>query len=113
VDFDSRCARGAARDCRAGRRLADRDGLIHADAAVFIPQSEAGAVLPIEASAALIATYVLAGNCWSLPDTQLDAAEYFRPVKLATAWVPPRAATTSRVVVSVGCVLLIRTPSPK
>jgi hypothetical protein len=83
-----------------------------ASSGIFIPQSEGGADLPMEASAAFNATYVFAGNRALLSSTQLAAALYFRPVKLATALVPPRAAATSRVVVRVpDCLLMPNTLS--
>jgi hypothetical protein len=78
-----------------------------ASSGIFIPQSEGGADLPIEASAAFRTTYVFAGNWALLSSTQLAAALYFRPVRLATALVPPRAAVTSRVVVRVPDCLLM------
>jgi hypothetical protein len=120
TDYVAFSALRIVRAVRAGSSLLPRGGpACYSEVAahptssgVFIPQSDGGADLPMEASAAFNATYVFAGNRALLSSTQLAAALYFRPVKLATALVPPRAAATSRVVVRVpDCLLMPNTLS--
>lgn len=75
--------------------LADHEA---ASAGIFMPQRDAGADMPLSRRAAIIATYVFDGKV-SKP-RQLETAFGVLDVSSATGPFPPKATTTSVVVLS-------------